>query len=213
MKQLLTILLMLWGIVAQAQIPAEVTDILKKCSEKSNHAAGTIIDMKLHVSAVIMSVNGTMRIYTKGDKSFVTTTMKAMGKELYSEEGFDGSTKWEYTRATDSDERDTLIITSNAKPKKGKYQIDLGIDKSYKKARLKDTGKFWEITFTDPKDKDTPKKTILRIVKDTYMPHQMEAKVSIATAKMTVTKVTIGVNDNIFVFDPKKYPGAVIVRK
>jgi hypothetical protein len=41
----------------------------------------------------------------------------------------------------------------------------------------------------------------------------METKVSIATAKMTVTKVKIGVSDDVFVFDPKKYPNAVVVRK
>jgi hypothetical protein len=30
---------------------------------------------------------------------------------------------------------------------------------------------------------------------------------------MTVTKIKLGVSDNTFVFDPKKYPNAVVVRK
>jgi len=30
---------------------------------------------------------------------------------------------------------------------------------------------------------------------------------------MTVTKIKFGVSDDIFKFDPKKYPNAVIVRK
>ena len=89
----------------------------------------------------------------------------------------------------------------------------MGLDKEYKKAKLKTTDKFYEITFTEPLKKDTPKKSIIRIVKDTYMLHQYETKVSIASMKMTVTKIKLGVSDNVFVFDPKKYPNAVVVRK
>jgi outer membrane lipoprotein-sorting protein len=213
MKQILVTLFLLLGVGMQAQIPAEVKDILKKCSEKNKHTGGTEVDVNLHVGAVVMSINGTMKLYKKGDKSFSIVKMKVKGEEAYSEKGFDGKTEWEYSKATDSDERDTLIITNNAKPKKGKFSINLGVDKEYKNAKLKTTSKFYEITFTNPLKKDTPKKTILRIVKYTYMLHQMETKVSIATAKMTVTKVKIGVSDDVFVFDPKKYPNAVVVRK
>ena len=42
---------------------------------------------------------------------------------------------------------------------------------------------------------------------------EMEAKVKIASMKMTVTKIKLGVSDNVFVLDPKKYPNAVVVRK
>ena len=38
-------------------------------------------------------------------------------------------------------------------------------------------------------------------------------KVSIASMKMTVTKIKLGVSDNVFVLDTKKYPNAVVVRK
>ena len=197
----------------QAQIPAEVKDILKKCSEKNQHSGGTEIEMKLHVGAVIASMNGTMKMYRKGDKSFSVMKMKAMGHEIYHETGFDGTQSWNYSKASDEDERDTLIITKGAQKKKDKFSINMGLDKEYKKAKLKTTDKFYEITFTEPLKKDMPKKSIIRIVKDTYMLHQYETKVSIASMKMTVTKIKLGVSDNVFVFDPKKYPNAVVVRK
>ena len=197
----------------QAQIPAEVKDILKKCSEKNQHSGGTEIEMKLHVGAVIASMNGTMKMYRKGDKSFSVMKMKALGHEIYHETGFDGTQSWNYSKASDEDERDTLIITKGAQKKKDKFSINMGLDKEYKKAKLKTTDKFYEITFTEPLKKDMPKKSIIRIVKDTYMLHQYETKVSIASMKMTVTKIKLGVSDNVFVFDPKKYPNAVVVRK
>ena len=197
----------------QAQIPAEVKDILKKCGEKNQHSGGTEIEMKLHVGAVIASMNGTMKMYRKGDKSFSVMKMKALGHDIYHESGFDGTQSWNYSKASDEDERDTLIITKGAQKKKDKFSVNMGLDKEYKKAKLKTTDKFYAITFTGPLKKDMPKKSNIRIVKDTYMLHQYETKVSIASMKMTVTKIKLGVSDNVFVFDPKKYSNAVVVRK
>ena len=197
----------------QAQIPAEVKDILKKCSEKNQHSGGTEIEMKLHVGAVIASMNGTMKMYRKGDKSFSVMKMNALGHDIYHETGYDGTQSWNYSKASDEDERDTLTIIKGPKKSKEKFSVNMGLDKDYKKATLKTTDKFYEITFTEPLKKDMPKKSIIRIVKDTYMLHQYETKVSIASMKMTVTKIKLGVSDNVFVFDPKKYPNAVVVRK
>ena len=206
-------LLLMMCMVAQAQIPAEVKDILQKCGEKSHFENGSEIEMKLHVGAVIASMNGTMKLCKKGDKSFSVIKMKAMGHEMYSESGYDGTQTWKYEKAADEEERDTLTIIKGPKKTKEKFSVNLGLDKEYKKAKLKDKGKLWEITFTEPLNKDTPKKSIIRIVKDTYMLHEFETKVSIASMKMTVTKIKVGVNDNMFVFDMKKYPNAVVVRK
>ena len=66
----------------QAQIPADVKAILQKCSEKNNHSNGYEMDMKLHVGAVIASMNGTMKMYKKGDKSFSVTKMKVLDREV-----------------------------------------------------------------------------------------------------------------------------------
>ena len=197
----------------QAQIPAEVKDILEKCAEKNHHSGGYELDMKLHVGAVIASMNGTMKMCMKGEKSFSVIQMKVMGHEIYTETGFDGTQTWRYSKAADDEERDTLTITKGALKKKDKFAIDMGLDMKYKKAKLKTTDKHYEITFTEPLNKETPKKSIIRIDKNKYLLHEYETKVSIAKMKMTVTRIKYGVSDNVFVFDPKKYPNAVVVRK
>ena len=197
----------------QAQIPAEVKDILEKCAEKDHHSGGCELDMKLHVGAVIASMNGTMKMYKKGDKSFAVMQMKVMGHEIYTETGFDGTQTWRYSKAADDEERDTLTITKGALKKKDKFAIDMGLDMKYKKAKLKTTDKHYEITFTEPLNKEMPKKSIIRIDKNKYLLHEYETKVSIASVKMTVTRIKYGVSDNMFVLDPKKYPNAVVVRK
>ena len=212
-KNLMMMLLLVLSIGMQAQIPTEVKDIMKKCAEKMKSDNGLEIDLKLHVGAVIASMDGTMKMYRKGDKSFSIVNFKVKGHEIYRETGYDGTQTWSYEKAVDKDERDTLTITKGAQKKKEKFSVDMGLDKEYKKAKLKTTDKFYEITFTGPLTKDTPKKSIIRIVKDTYMLHQYETKVSIASVKMTVTKIKFGVSDNVFAFDPKKYPNAVVVRK
>ena len=213
MKQILILLMLQLCVAVQAQIPEEVKDIMKKSAEKFKNDNGLEIDMKLHVGVVIMSMDGTMKICKKGDKSFSVLSMKVKGHEMYRETGYDGTQTWTYGKAVDEEERDTLTITKGAQKKKEKFSVDMGLDKEYKKAKLKITDKFYEITFTGPLKKDTPKKSIVRIVKDTYMLHEYETKVSIAKMKMTVTKIKLGVSDNLFVFDPKKYPNAVVVRK
>jgi len=213
MKQILILLLLQLCVAVQAQIPEEVKDIMKKSAEKFKNDNGLELDMKLHVGAVIMSMDGTMKVCKKGDKSFSVLSMKVKGHEMYRETGYDGTQTWSYEKAVDEEERDTLTITKGAQKKKEKFSVDMGLDKEYKKAKLKITDKFYEITFTGPLKKDTPKKSIVRIVKDTYMLHQYETKVSIASMKMTVTKIKLGLSDNVFVFNPKKYPNAVVVRK
>ena len=213
MKQLLTIGLLLLSMVAQAQIPAEVKDILQKCSEKNHHSGGTEMDIKLHVGAVIALMNGTMKMYKKGDKSFSVVQMKAMGHEIYHETGFDGTQTWRYSKASDDEERDTLTITKGALKKKDKFSVDMGLDMKYKKAKLKTTDKFYEITFTEPLNKEMPKKSIIRIDKNKYLLHEYETKVRLASVKMTITRIKYGVSDNMFVLDTKKYPNAVIIRK
>ena len=201
------------AMTVQAQIPAEVKDILEKCAEKNHHSGGYELDMKLHVGAVIASMNGTMKMCMKGEKSFSVIQMKVMGHEIYTETGFDGTQTWRYSKAADDEERDTLTITKGALKKKDKFAIDMGLDMKYKKAKLKTTDKHYEITFTEPLNKEMPKKSIIRIDKNKYLLHEYETKVSIASVKMTVTRIKYGVSDNMFVLDPKKYPNAVVVRK
>jgi ABC-type uncharacterized transport system substrate-binding protein len=71
----------------------------------------------------------------------------------------------------------------------------------------------YEITFSDPISKDSPKKTTIKINKDTYYFYEMSFKESGATVRMTVKKIKIGADDKVFKFDPSQYPTAVVVRK
>ena len=62
--------------------------------------------------------------------------------------------------------------------------------KEYKKASLKERSKVYEITFTDPvgNNKDTPKKTVVKIRKEDYMFE--EIIMSVSPAKMTMSLVS-----------------------
>lgn len=82
MKKLLTTLCFLAGIVfCQAQIPAEVESVLKKCSDKMHNPEGVEMDMRLNVKAVV-SFNGTIKIYAKGEKSLSKMRMKILGRDV-----------------------------------------------------------------------------------------------------------------------------------
>ena len=206
-------LLVQLSMAVSAQIPAEVTEVLKKCTEKMENPAGLELDTKLHAGMKIISMNGTMKMFMKGDKSFEMITMKAMGREIYSESGFDGEQEWEYKKAISKSDADSLIITKTAKKKKGDNDLDMDMDKEYRTAKMKLKGPNYEITFTDPIEKDTPKKSILKINKDNFYLYEMTAKDGIMTMRITVTKIKVGVPDSRFKFDESKYAGAVVVRK
>lgn len=49
MKQILVLLLLQLCMAVQAQIPAEVTEIMNKSAEKFKNNNGLEVDMKLHV--------------------------------------------------------------------------------------------------------------------------------------------------------------------
>ena len=61
MRRWLLMLLVQLSMAVSAQIPAEVTEVLKKCSEKMENPAGLELDMKLHAGMKIISMNGTMK--------------------------------------------------------------------------------------------------------------------------------------------------------
>ena len=69
------------------------------------------------------------------------------------------------------------------------------------------------LTFTNPVDKDDPKKVTMKIDKDNLILREVAAKEGGGTMTLTFNRIKYGVNDNVFVLDTSKYPGAVIVRK
>ena len=54
---------------------------------------------------------------------------------------------------------------------------------------------------------------VVKIDKDKYYFREMKAKQSGVSMTMTVTKIKFGVSDDVFKFDLKNYPNAIIVRK
>ena len=198
-----------------AQIPAEVIDVMKKCDAKMDNPAGLEMDATVKAKVLFFTLNGTLKSYMKGKKSKDIMKMKGMGMEMYEESGFDGTYDWTYKKAfgKKEKEKDSLIIKPADKKSKEDTSIDLEIYKEYKKAKMKVSGKYYEITLTSPVKKDDPKKMIMKIDKDNYNFREMWAKAGPGSMTVTVTRIKIGVSDDVFKFDPKKYPNAVVVRK
>ena len=201
------------AISANAQFPANIKAVLDKCDEKMDTPSGLVMDITLKMKMLVFSGSGTMKWYMKGDKSFMTMNMKAMGHEMKEESGFDGKQEWEYHTATDKNERDSLIITNTSVAKNNDYGMNIDYEKSYKKAKMKEKGLYYEIDFSDRIDPELPKKMSVKIAKDTYYLREVSTSVSVAKVTMTVTKVTKGCSDNWFKIDMNRYKNAVVVRK
>ena len=205
-------LLFACGIVtANAQIPAEVSALLKKSSVAMSDPSGVEYEMDIKVKMLVVTVlNGKMTVASLGEKNRYTMTVKAMGQEMITEGGFDGEYEWEHTKGLGAD---TLYITKTNKKTSGEYDIDFDLDQEYRKASMKKDGDYYVIDFSDPKDSEAPGKVTMTINAKNYYFHEMKTSKSGATMSMTLTKVRTGVQDGIFSCDPKKYPQAAVVRK
>lgn len=213
---MLTFVLMMCGIMsAEAQISAEVSELLKKVAAKMDHPSGTEVDMNVRAKMFIISVNMKMTVFSKGDKQRMKGTMKILGKTAQIESGFDGQQEWDYKHldVKKENKKDTLYIKKVAKKSKADYDVDFDLDKSYRKATIKLKDKYHVITFTNPISKDDPKKVTMKIDKDNEVLREVSVKEGGATMTLTFNRIKYGVNDNVFVLDTSKYPGAVIVRK
>lgn len=206
-KTLLSILLFSICISMNAQISPEIMDVLKKCDEKMDAPEGIEIDMNAHIGMLVLSMNGTVKSYSKNEKSLTSVTLKALGKEMTEVNGYDGEQEWTYQTKSDS-----LIITKKEKKEKGDYDIDLDLHEEYNTAKMKVKDGNYEITFTNPKTKDAPKKTEM-IISNDYFLKEISMKQGPISMKMTITNIKIGVNDNVFKLDMSKYPTAKVVRK
>lgn len=212
-KLIFLVALTLVSVASQAQISQEIINVLQKSQAAMENPAGVEMEMKVKTGMAVFS----MTTYSKGDKSLARISLKILGREAKSELGCDGKQQWKYKpriKAGDVDRRDTLYITPvNGKSKGGDYSIDFGLDKEYRKATMKEKDGRYEITFTEPRDSEMPKKTIMRINKSNYHFYEIESKGGGVSMRMTATKIKFGVSDDLFKLDQKKYPGAVVVRK
>jgi len=197
----------------QAQIPANIKAVLDKCDEKMDNPSGIVMDITLKMKMLVFSGNGTMKWYMKGNKSFMTMTMKAMGQEMKEEAGFDGQQEWQYSTSMSKKEKDSLIITKTSVASKNDYGMNIDYEKSYKTAKMKEKGLYYVIDFSDRIDPELPKKMTVKIAKDSYYLREISTSVSAAKVTMTVTKVTKGCSDNWFKIDMNRYKNAVVVRK
>jgi len=219
MKQwMLAAILTLCGTMsALAQIDPQVTEIMRKCEKVMSNPAGLEMTMTVEARMVVKLTGMTATVAMKNEKSKATVVMKVLGREVRTEEGFDGTQEWSYRhidiKKKGKEVKDTLTIKKADKKSKSDYDIDLGMDKDYNAATVKVSGQYYELTFTNPINKDDPKKVVVKIDKDKYYFREMKAKQSGVSMTMTVTKIKFGVRDDIFKFDPKNYPNAVVVRK
>ena len=211
------ILMICGSMGAQAQIDPQATEIMRKCEKVMSNPAGMEMTMTVEARMVVKLSGMTATVAMKNEKSKATVVMKVLGREIRMDEGFDGTQEWSYRhidfKKKGKEVKDTLTIKKSAKKSESNYDIDFNIDKDYKTATVKVSGRYYELTFTNPVKKDDPKKVVVKIDKDKYYFREMKAKQSGVSMTMTVTKIKFGVRDDIFKFDPKNYPNAVIVRK
>ena len=202
---------------ALAQIDPQVTEIMRKCEKVMSNPAGLEMTMTVEARMMIKLSGMTVTVAMKDEKTKATMVMKVLGKEVRTEEGFDGTQEWNYRhidlKKKGKEVKDTLTIQKTTKKSESDYDIDFSMDKDYKKATVKVSGQYYELTFTNPINKDDPKKMVVKIDKYKYYFREMKAKQGVMSMTMTVSKIKFGVSDDVFKFDPKNYPNAVIVRK
>jgi len=210
----LVLLLTFINMGAQAQISNEVVDVMKKCEAAMDSPKGMKVDMDLNAGIAFFKMKGTVTSYTKGDLSLCIMKGKMMGRVMIEESGYDGKQEWEYTKEGKENSPATLTITPvSDKNKESDYDIDLEMHKEYKKAKMKEKDDRFVITFTEPKSKESPKKTVIDISKDKYLVCKITLHEKGVTAEMTVKKITFGVSDSVFKLDMNRYKGAKVIRK
>lgn len=211
-KVLILCLFALLAIVGvQAQIPAEVTEVMTKCQTAMDNPNGLeyTMDMKLAMGPVTLT-NSKLVIGEKGEKNRTLMTMKIVGVEVTMESAYDGKETWEVMHTQG---QDTIRITKGNKMKSDDG-VDLDMAKGFKKAKMKLKNGYYEIDYSDPIDKksDLKKITFLVSAKNYYL-HEMRTSAKGARVTMTITKIRIGLRDDYFKLDLSKYPNAVVVRE
>ena len=217
-KLIILIVTALVATSAMAQIPANVREVLKKSNEKMatyNTPAGVSFDATLKMKVSILSLNGTMKVFSKNKKFFTTISMKALkDMEIKIELGFDGEQEWTYESILG--EKDSLKITKT-KDAFNDYGMRTDYEKDYNKAKMKETDQYYEITFSGPKRKDVSKKASVKIAKNTYLlrEYSVDEDMGAFTGKMiiTINKITKGCSDNWLKLDMNRYKKAKVVRQ
>ena len=201
-RRLLALLLFLvLAVGLQAQIPDEVTYLLRKCAQAMGHPDGVEYEMTIKAKYTVVTVmKGQINAFAKDNKNKFFLTMRILDQHTKSAGGFDGVHQWKYLQGA---ERDTIFIRQTDEKSKNDYDLNFHIDLEYRKATLTERFGNYVITFTQPKTAGSPKKVTMTISGKDYLFREMET--------MRLTHFRVGVPDDIFSFDPRQYPDAVIV--
>ena len=209
--------LMLWVLVVlsvfgvQAQIPAEVTEVMTRCQTAMDNPNGLeyTMDMKVAIGPVTLT-NSQRVIGGKGEKHRTSMTMKIVGMEVTIESGYDGKETWVMNRVTD---KDTVRISKGNKMKSDDG-VDLDMAKDFKKAKMKLKNGYYEIEYSDPIDKSSEvKRIVFKVSAKNYYLQEMRTSAKGAKVTMTITRIKVGLKDDYFKLDLSKYPNAVVVRE
>ena len=210
-KAIFAAALLLFTLAGWAQIPAEVTDVMDRCRAVMINGNGLEYESDITASLGPLSTKMHFVLADKGDLSRMVMSMKLMGKDVLVESGFDGTDTW---RVHHSSKGDTITITRGNNKEKNAGDFALDCDKKYRKAQMKRKEGYYEITFSEPKEKDTEAKSItLKISDKNYTLREMRSSIHGARVTITIAKIRVGLKDSYFKLDLSKYPNAVVVRK
>lgn len=209
MKKYLIIIIssLMAALSAQAQIPADVAEIMKKSDAAMSSTNGVEITMDMKTSlAFVTLTNINIVMGSKDDRFKALMSFSLLGTDIKMESGFDGTQEWVATK-------DTIYITQTTSPDNNDNGADLGIYKNYKKAKMKVKSDYYDIDFSDPVDKKNEVKSVnVKVSKSNYQIKEMKMSAKGAKITITVKKVKKGLNDSYFKLDLNKYPEAVVVR-
>ena len=211
-RRFLALLLFLVPVVGlQAQIPDEVTFLLRKCAEAMGHPDGVEYEMTIKAKYTVITVmKGQINAFAKDKKNKFFLTMRILDQHTKSAGGFDGVHQWKYLQGA---ERDTIFIKKADEQSKSDYDLNFHIDLEYRKATLAERFGNYVIIFTQPKTAGSPKKVTMTISGKDYLFREMETSNEGTIMTMRLTHFRVGVPDDIFSFDPNQYPDAVILER
>ena len=212
MRKLLLLLALVLGIAgAQAQVPAEVTEVMEKCRAAMLNPNGLEYEMDVKAGMGPLAMKMHFAIADKGNLNRTAMTMKIMGMEVTTESGFDGTDTWKIEHYGNGD---TITITKGDNRQKSKGDLSLDLDKQYNKAKMKLKDGYYEIAFSEPKDKKNEAKNVtIKVQEKNHILREVRSGARGAKVTMTVTKIRVGLKDSYFKVDLSKYPDAVVVRK
>ncbi|MCR4659928.1 MAG: hypothetical protein K5650_06495 [Bacteroidales bacterium] len=210
-KTVIVLSMMLCSAIASAQIPTGVTHVINRCRAAMTNTTGLEYEMDMKAGMGPISMKMHFIVADKGNLNRTSVTTKMLGIEVVSESGFDGTDTWDIKHSTNGD---TITFTHGDKRKKSEGNLTLDLDKKYKKAKMKHKDGYYEISFSDPIEKDNEvKNATVKISDKNYVVREICSGARGAKVTMTVTKIRVGLNDSYFKLDLSKYPNAVIIKK